>query len=637
MSFNNPSYILYISLVVVLFVFVVTKYERSYFKWVKTYWNYSRTKRNLIASCLYLISMSLFLVSLLDLRGPEEHIKTSIPDQKTVIIIDTSTSMLAEDIKPNRFIKSIQLARHFVKNSPGHQIAVVLFSDVQKRLIPFTDDIDLLDSRLAALAQVNSVKGGSNIAQAIQEATGYLQSAEENAGIGNILVYTDAEETGDGFNLKLDGSYNLAVVGIGTAQGAQIPIRWKDGSLRGYKESRGEPVISKLDENYIKSLGKNVKNYHYWIANSYSLPTTEITDFFNSELEKKLSEGDSTIKMVYSYYILIPAIILYALSVLFSRFASLRMMSVIVCCLLMGFSANKSMAQESETLNPLVIKKLNELKKGKFTAKEALKAGQYFLEINDYKRAAELYSEFLKNESSEEEKVNAVSSFLLAQRHNEGLKLAQNLLNSNELSEKNKNILRSNIVLIFSTGGKGQSQGSDKNNEQNDSQDKKEENQQNESEKGNEEKKENQENKDDKNGKDGKEGQDKKEEQSKKDDKDSKDNNSEQSKSDPNLNKPKDDKDQKNKDLTDHTKEKNDKKDQDKDGKKDKADKKDGGGEKKQEPPETWEQKEEEIKKKRKMMKTPAMIKQILNDDRELQKAMMDTSTEAPGSAKKDW
>jgi Ca-activated chloride channel family protein len=44
------------------------------------------------------------------------------------------------------------------------------------------------------------------------------------------------------------------------------------------------------------------------------------------------------------------------------------------------------------------------------------------------------------------------------------------------------------------------------------------------------------------------------------------------------------------------------------------------------------------IEEKRKMVKTPAMIKQILNDDRELQKKMMDTSTNDRGSkTKRDW
>ena len=55
--------------------------------------------------------------------------------------------------------------------------------------------------------------------------------------------------------------------------------------------------------------------------------------------------------------------------------------------------------------------------------------------------------------------------------------------------------------------------------------------------------------------------------------------------------------------------------------------------------PKTIEEKEKEIEQKRKMTKTPAMIKQIMSDDRDLQKKMMDTSTNIRGEQKpkRDW
>lgn len=621
MNFNNPSYLLYILLVICLFVFAVVKYEKSYFNWVKTYWNYARTKRSLIASFLYLISMSLFLISLLDLRGPEENIKTSIPDQKTIIILDSSSSMLAEDIKPNRFSKAIQLARHFVKNSPGHQVAIVLFSDVQKRLMPFTDDVDLLDSRLAALDQVNSVGGGSNIAQAIQEATGYFQTEENKAGSGNILVFTDAEESDGGFNLKLDKSYNLAVVGIGSAKGAQIPIRWKDGSLRGYKESNGQPVLTKLDENYIKSLGKNVTNYHYWIANSYSLPTTEIASFFRNELEKNLEQGDMRIKPVYSHYILIPAIFVYVLSVVISRFASLRMLSL-VFVLVFSFSSQEVFSNEDLNenknqevkLNPLVVAKMNSLKSGNFSNEEALKAAQNFLELQDYERASILYEEYLEEDSKIETKINAVSGFILAKQYAKGLELADKILSDAGVAESEKNILRSNLVFIFNQKGNEKSKGKDK-----DKNNSKEQDQNNQDNKENQDQKENKQDKQDQ--------ENKKDQQGKGDQEDKKDNKDSKDKSDPNQRDPKDSQDNKKKDLTDPKKEKDDGKKQDKPA--DKPQEKQA--------PQSLEEKEEQIREQRKMIKTPAMIKQILNDDRELQKQMMDTSTDAKGTTKKDW
>ena len=60
---------------------------------------------------------------------------------------------------------------------------------------------------------------------------------------------------------------------------------------------------------------------------------------------------------------------------------------------------------------------------------------------------------------------------------------------------------------------------------------------------------------------------------------------------------------------------------------------------KKQKKKKTLEEKEEEIRKKRKMIKIPAMLKQIMSDDSQLQKKYLDTSTKNKSSnnKKKDW
>ena len=177
---------------------------------------------------------------------------------------------------------------------------------------------------MAALEKTNSVSGGSNISQAIAEATGYFQTEDQKAASGNILVFTDAEESEGAFDIDLGSNVNLAVVGIGTAKGGNIPLRWEDGSFRGYKTIKGEPVVTKLDEEYIKKIGKNVKNYKYWIANSYSLPTDEIMNFFRGSYNKTNGKGDMRVRPVFSHLILIPAIILYCVSVLLGRFASFK-------------------------------------------------------------------------------------------------------------------------------------------------------------------------------------------------------------------------------------------------------------------------------------------------------------------------
>lgn len=157
MNFANTQFLPHI-IVSALVLWVLLIYlNYKYFNWVKSYWFFERSWMSRISAFVYIVSIFLMLISLLDLRGPEERVKSALPDQRTIIILDSSASMLAEDVRPSRFGKAIQLARHFVKNAAGHQVSIVLFSDIQKRLIPFTDDIDLLDSRLAALEKTNAV------------------------------------------------------------------------------------------------------------------------------------------------------------------------------------------------------------------------------------------------------------------------------------------------------------------------------------------------------------------------------------------------------------------------------------------------------------------------------------------------
>ena len=160
--------------------------------------------------------------------------------------------MLVEDVIRIVSQRALLLARHFIKSSAGHQIAVVIFSDTQKRLIPFTDDLDLLDARVAALDNINIRGGGSQIGQAIQESIQYFKTDEKSLKepTGNILLITDSEDNGDIKDLKVPDGVNLAAIGVGTIKGGRIPMRQVNGRLAGYKRHPLKDVISSLDERF---------------------------------------------------------------------------------------------------------------------------------------------------------------------------------------------------------------------------------------------------------------------------------------------------------------------------------------------------------------------------------------------------
>lgn len=603
MSFINAQYLSYLLFGFIVLTLIFYKINSGYFKWIKSYWFYEQSNWNKFSNFLYTISMLLFLLSLLDLRGPETKVRANLPDQKTLIVIDSSLSMLSEDVRPNRFVKSLQIARHFVKSAAGHQLAIVLFSDSQKRIIPFTDDIDLLDSRIAGLEKTNAVGGGTNISQAITEAASYFESdsSDEAKGSGgNILVFTDAEEGEEHFKLELPSNINLAIVGIGTAKGGNIPIRNEDGSFRGYKMNKNEQVTTRLDEAYIKNIGKSVKNFRYWIANSYSMPTEEIMNFFRTTYNLKHNNGDMRVRPVFSHFILIPAIIVYCLSVIFGRFNSLRTMKTIILTffLVSTISGLRAEEEKPKELSPEIRQDLGKIKEGKATREEILKTAEKLLKAKENEKAQDLYTEYANKKDEEAVRFNHATSLLQNGRIKEALPLVQDLMTRSK-DEDLKEKMRNNLATAV------QKQKEQKENKNNDKKDDKKDN------------KENKENKDKKNG------------QNKEDDKNKK---PDQGKSEQKDNKKSESKDNKD-----------DKKDQNKDKKKDEKneDKKDGDDGKKDEPkkPQTLEEKEKEIEQKRKMTKTPGMIKQIMNDDRELQKKLLDTQTKEKGELKpkRDW
>ncbi len=642
MSFVNTQYLYYAILAFIIIGFTLSVMNRRYFRWVNSYWFYDRTWTSRLSSMFYLLSLMLMMLALMDLRGPEKKIKANIPDQRTIILIDSSTSMLAEDVRPSRFIKSLQLARHFVKKAAGHQISIVLFSDIQKRLLPFTDDIDLIDSRLAALEKTNSVAGGSNISQAIEESIQYFEfdsSDDDKSKSGNMLVFTDAEESEGTFKVNMPPNVNLAIVGLGTLKGANIPIRWEDGSFRGYKNFKGEPVVTKLDENYIKSMGKNIKSFKYWIANSFSLPTDEIINFFRSSFLNKQSKGDQRVRPVFSHYILIPAIALYCLSVLIGRFAHFKVaksLSVIVLLLFTYFlgsfqlNAAEERPKEQVQISPEIQKDLERIQLGKASRESILKTAEKMLKAKDDKRSTELYSEYATKNDSDEVRFNYATSLLKTGNLKEALPIIQDILKKSK-NEELKDKLRNNLSIFVD-----QKKEKDKN--------KKDENKDNKDNKDNKENKDSKENKDNKNSKDN--------QKNNKDDKGQKKDDKDQSKkpdqkpgsqqNQQNQSNSKENKKDRKDDSKDDSKDKQNQKPKEKE--KEKQDKKDGSADDKEEQkpdqrPSTLDEKEKEIEQKRRMTKTPAMIKQIMSDDRDLQKKMMDTSTNERGEQKpkRDW
>ncbi len=576
MSFVYSNYIYLVVVSLALIVFFLRKNEKSFYDWVYDNWFYERSLTSKLSSFAFILAIGFLLLSLLDLRGAEQKVEGEVSDKKTILLIDSSLSMLAEDVRPNRYGKAVFIARHFIKNSAGHKISVILFSDTHKKLVPFTMDRELLDSRVAALSDIGVSGGGTGLKQAIQESIQYFGTGKKKSA-GNIIIITDAEETNQGFNLEVPENITVAVVGVGTARGAPIPLRDGRGISRGFKKHQGKNVTTKLDENFLKKIGEDIKYYNYWIASSFSLPTDEILNFFNQSVEDRKSKDNVTIRPVYAEVLMIPGVLLLILSFILRFFKAFNSGVALSVVLIMFLPRVFGQEQEEKPPSPEEVKReeeiqnyLNKWKKRELSEEEKLDLASKYSQNKVDDKADVIYEKILKNESVNDQTkydhFNWATTKLRKKEFKESLKNLKNIKkylekNPSEENEKLLEDVRKNTLLALK-----QQKKSDK-------------------------------------------------EKKKKGDKG-------------------DSKDKKQKSEGQEKKNKKEKKNQ-----QDKGDKDQGDSDKKKEEQEKSDQGDQKKNDKKRKKKLPGLLKQLLNDDRKLQKQLLDTSTNKKDNQnkRKDW
>src|SRR3989449_9535824 len=179
---------------------------------------------------LQLVGLSLGLVSLAQPRWGYTFEDVKRKGLDLLIAVDTSRSMLSNDVQPNRLERVKLAAQDLINGLPGDRVGLIAFAGRAFLQAPLTIDYD------AAIESVNDLdtktipEGGTNISSAINLAT---QSFGKSA-VGNhaLIVFTDGEELrGDAVeivNAAADAGVRIFSVGVGTPQGSLIPIIGED-------------------------------------------------------------------------------------------------------------------------------------------------------------------------------------------------------------------------------------------------------------------------------------------------------------------------------------------------------------------------------------------------------------------------
>ena len=212
---------------------------------------------------------------------------------ETMICLDISNSMLAEDVAPSRLDKSKMLIENLVDNFSNDKIGLIVFAGDAFVQLPITSDYVSAKMFLQNISPSLIQTQGTNIAQAISLASKSF-TQQENIGRA-IIVITDGEnhEVGaqDAAQMANKKGINVFILGIGNAKGAPIPMG--DGSY--LKDNAGNTVMTALNEQMCRQLAQAGKGQYIHVDN-----TSDAERALNNDLTK-LQKGDMT-SVIYSAY-----------------------------------------------------------------------------------------------------------------------------------------------------------------------------------------------------------------------------------------------------------------------------------------------------------------------------------------------
>lgn len=168
---------------------------------------------------------------ILALARPQERLTTVERNAEgidIVMVLDLSTSMRAEDLKPNRFEAAREVAKDFVDKRVSDRIGLVTFAMKSFTVVPPTLDYRLLKSLLDDL-EMGVIEDGTAIGMGLATAINRLKESPAESKI--IVLLTDGQNNAGEIDpvtaadLALTYDIKIYTIGAGTRGTAPYPVQ----------------------------------------------------------------------------------------------------------------------------------------------------------------------------------------------------------------------------------------------------------------------------------------------------------------------------------------------------------------------------------------------------------------------------
>ena len=306
--FHNPEFLWLLLIIPVLglYYYKFNKLRTGSFKISSTN-NFKIGIKSRIYPFIDLIRLVIIFFIVIAVSRPQQ-ISNSIRTKTTsgidiVIAVDISSSMLAQDLKPNRLEALKKVASEFIDERINDRIGLVIYAGESYTKTPVTSDKSIIINSLKDIVFDGIIQDGTAIGMGLATSVNRLKESKAKSKV--IILMTDGVNN-SGFidpstaaDLASSFGVKTYTIGLGTNGNALAPVALNsDGSFR-FGLTKVE-----IDEELLKSIANKTGGLYFRATNNKSLVDIykEINKLEKTEIEE-IRYSDAQEK--YRFFVLI--------------------------------------------------------------------------------------------------------------------------------------------------------------------------------------------------------------------------------------------------------------------------------------------------------------------------------------------
>lgn len=311
-----PEHLIFFPLLLISFVLLLYRFARvkAVLRTLAGPWiallfrNFSIIKSS-IKIILFIIGLFFLFLTLLRPQWGKKEEKVAQKGRDVFIALDISRSMLVQDCEPDRLACAKNKIKQLLTLLSAERVGLILFSGSAFVQCPLTADFSAFELFLDQVDVETISSGSTAIDQAIKiTLDAYKRLPKRKNKL--LILFTDGEDfSSDLSTVKIQAQkagLNIFTVGVGTLEGAPIPLYNEAGVRIGHqKDNKNNIVISRLNEGILHTLAQDA-------GGSYVRFTKDATDtrLLVSQVQKfeKETLADKTymrLEEQYPYFLLI--------------------------------------------------------------------------------------------------------------------------------------------------------------------------------------------------------------------------------------------------------------------------------------------------------------------------------------------